>query len=272
MSIVEHYTRPDLERTILDALRAAGRDVDHLTVEDLGAVDEFHIGGRQATAELAAQLGSLEGLHLLDVGCGIGGPSRFIADKYGCHVTGVDLTPEYVRTARNLAKRVGLADRLDYAEESATNLPYPAASFDGAYMIHVGMNVQVKAAVCSSIRRVVRPGGFFAIYDVMRERDGELRYPLPWASEAEDSFVATATEYRDFLTRAGFQVVAERSRRQFAIDFFREMRSRMGTPNPEGRPPLDLRLLMGPDTQVKVANLVAALEAGLVSPTEMIAR
>jgi len=76
-SLARHYTHGSLEPAILEALAAAGKDLDRLAPSDLAPVDEFHIGGRQATADLAAQVGFGSGLHLLDIGCGLGGASRY---------------------------------------------------------------------------------------------------------------------------------------------------------------------------------------------------
>src|SRR5437763_4250401 len=86
-----HYTRQDLGQVILAALKAAGKDIDHLTPNDLAPVDEFHGGQRPATVRLAELVGLTGSERVLDVGSGIGGPSRFLASRYGCQVEGVDL-------------------------------------------------------------------------------------------------------------------------------------------------------------------------------------
>ena len=52
-TVQAHYTRPDLGSLILTALEKAGKDIDHLTPEDLAPIDAFHIRGRKATLELA---------------------------------------------------------------------------------------------------------------------------------------------------------------------------------------------------------------------------
>ena len=268
-SVADHYGRPSLERAILDAATASGKDIDRLVPSDLSPVDEFHVGGRDATIEFARELGTARGSHLLDIGSGIGGPSRFFAQEYGCRVSGIDLTEEYVRVATSLAHRVGLGDMVEYRVASATALPFAPRTFDGAYMLHVGMNVQDKASVFASVRRVLRTGAVFGIYNVMRDRDGELRFPLPWASTAALSFVDTAANYRTLLEEAGFTIVKQRNRRDFAVQFFQQMRARAAESGP---PPLGLQLLMGADSQLKIANMMGNLEAGLVSPTEIIAR
>ena len=270
-SVARHYKHGSLERAILGALAASGKDPDRLAPADLAPVDEFHIGGRQATIDLADQLGVGPDLHLLDVGCGLGGASRYFAHERGCRVTGIDLTEEYVRAAEALARRVGLADRVSYLRGSALDLPFAPGAFDGAYMLHVGMNVEDKARLFAEVRRVLRPGGLFGVYDVMREGgEGDLGFPVPWASSPDTSFVESAAAYRRLLEGAGFAVEKERGRRGFAIEFFRQMRAQAVRGG--GPPPLGLHILMGASAPQKAANMMDNLERGLIAPTEIIAR
>ncbi|WP_428665201.1 class I SAM-dependent methyltransferase [Reyranella sp.] len=272
-SVADHYTHGTLETAILRALEAAGKNPDNLAHGDLAAIDEFHIGGRQATMDLATQIALPSGARVLDVGCGIGGPARFFASEFGWRIEGIDLTDEYVRVAEALSRRVGLGDKASFRQASATALPFADATFDGAYMLHVGMNIADKKAVFAEVRRVLRPGGVFAIYDVMRESDGAFAYPVPWSSEPATNAIAAATTYRDLLGSEGFTIEKERSRRDFAMEFFRQMRQRMAeTAAKGGPPPPGLPILMGPTAPQKVANMIALLERGVISPTEIIAR
>lgn len=266
--VAQHYAHGTLEQSILTALRDAGKDPDHLSLADLAPVDEFHIGGRQATVDFAAQLDIERGLSLLDVGCGLGGASRYFAHEWNCRVTGIDLTEEYVQVAEALAKRTGMAGSVSYRCTSALALPFAPGTFDGAYMLHVGMNIKDKMAVFAEIRRVLKSQGVFGIYDVMQESEGELSFPVPWASSAETSFVESAAAYRRLLDAAGFEVRTERSRREFAIEFFRVMGARAVESG--GLPPLGLQILMGAASPRKVENMIGNLEHGLIAPTEII--
>lgn len=267
--VTRHYARGDLERTILDVLAVLGKSPDRLTPEDLAPVDEFHTGGRQATVALAEMAGFAAGQHLLDIGCGIGGASRFFAHEHGCRVTGIDLTEDYVRTAEALSRRVGLAGQVSYRQASALALPFADATFDGAYMMHVGMNIEDKAALFAGVRRVLKQGGTFALFDVMRAKDGALRYPVPWAASPETSFVARPAEYRRDLDSAGFEIAKERDRSDFAARFFAEAAARAAEAGP---PPLGIHILMKDDAAQKIANYVANLGNGLIAPTELICR
>jgi ubiquinone/menaquinone biosynthesis C-methylase UbiE len=267
-AVAAHYAHGGLAAAIDAALRQSGRDPDRLTPEDLAPIDEFHTGGRQATMDLFAQVAPHAGQHWLDIGSGLGGPARYLAVAYGCRVTGIDLTAEYVAVAEDLARRVGLVDRVDFRQGSALDLPFTDASFDGAALLHVGMNLPDKMALCAGVHRVLVPGATFAIYDMMRVAEGDIAYPVPWAAVPETSFVATPDEYRAALQAAGFRIVAERRRTDFALDFFRTLQARLAG---QARPPLGLHILMGENAPQKVANLLGNIERGVLAPTEIIA-
>lgn len=268
-SVVQHYTHGALEDTILNGLKALGRAPDEVRLEDLYAIDEFHMGGHQATVDLAAQLDVQTASSVLDVGCGLGGAARFLASRYGCRVVGVDITPEYVTVARALTRLVGLADRVDFQVASGLGLSHGAASFDLATLIHVGMNVPDKRALFAEVHRVLKPGGTFAVYDVMRIGAEELDYPVAWAATPATSFAEEPEAYRRALEETGFAVERERSRGDFALGFFRRMKARLAESGP---PPLGLHILMGADAPVKVANMISNLENGRLTPIEMICR
>ena len=147
-------------------------------------------------------------------------------------------------------------------------MPFVDRSFDGAYMVHVGMNIEDKARLCSEAGRVLRPGAAFAIYDVMRIGDGDLTYPVPWATTVAPSAVAAPGQYRNALRAAGFAVMGERNRRDFALTFFDQLRAKtaaMGGPPP-------LHILMGRDTRAKVLNMIENISSGKIAPVELIAR
>ncbi|MBN8996507.1 MAG: methyltransferase domain-containing protein [Rhizobiales bacterium] len=267
--VAAHYGRSGSEKPLLDALRAAGKDVDRLTTADLAPVDEFHLGWRAATVGFGKALAFPSGAHVLDIGSGIGGPARYLAETFGVTVTGIDLTPEYVALADALTRRVGLADRVAFREANALALPFDDASFDGAYTIHVAMNIADKAKLIAETRRVLKPGATFGIYDVMRVAVGDLPYPLPWALTGETSFVEPSAAYRQWLGAAGFTIVSERDRSAEVKEIVRANRERLER---EGSSALGPHTLMGPGWAERSANAGKALQQGLIAPVEIIAR
>jgi SAM-dependent methyltransferase len=267
--VTGHYSRGDLLRAILDGLAATGADQTELNPDDLAPVDEFHIGGRQATVELADQLDLRPGLRVLDVGCGMGGASRYLARWFGVRVAGVDLTPEFVEVARELTARCGLDGLVEVQQASGTDLPFPAGTFDAACLLHVGMNIEDKATLFAEIRRVLVPGGRFGLYEVMRTGDGEVGYPVPWATVAATSFLLDPAGYRRLLGKAGLDVLGERNRRQFALDFSARLRARI---TQSGPPSLGLHTVFGTDHVAKAANVLDGLRRGVIAPVEMVCR
>jgi len=270
-AIAGHYAHGALIETIRGGLAALGKEPEAATMADLAAIDEFHVGGRPATEAFLDHLlpmGSAS--RVLDIGCDLGGAARYAASRFGCRVTGIDLTREYVETARELGKWVGLGGRIDFRVGDATDMAFEDDEFDTAYMLHVGMNVPDKAALFAEIARVLKRRGILGIYDAMRVGEGDIAYPVPWASNRETSFIARPEEYRAALEAAGFSVIAETDRRETGIAHYRKLYVRIT----EGAalPPLGTHILMGEDAIAKMAYMQANLLAGRVAPIEMIAR
>lgn len=266
--VSRHYTRTDLEETLNAALRRSGKDPERLTSIDLAAVDEFHLGWRDQTVAFAQVAGFSPGMTVLDVGSGLGGPARYFAEACGCDVTGIDLTPSFVETATALTRRLGLSDRVRFNTGSALAMPVGDAAFEAATLIHVGMNIPDKAALFAEVRRTLKPGGRFALYEVMRMAEGSLPYPMPWADTEATSFVETPATYRTLLEDAGFAIVHERDRSAFVLEAAQAMRARMEA---EGPPELGLHLLIGADAGERVGRLVQFLRQGVLAPVEIVA-
>lgn len=265
--IAAHYTRSALADAIREGLeKLEGRGGP--LADKLSAVDEFHLGGRPATEALADALALEQGARVLDIGCGIGGTARWIAAGRGVMVEGIDLTPAFVDLGKVLTRDLGLEAQVRLRVANALALPFAEGHFDAAVMLHVGMNIADKAALFAGVARVLKPGGRFAVYDVMRTGLGDIRFPLPWAGGPEVSFVATPEAYRRMLEGAGFAVDAEESRRDLALSLFRKMGERIAV---DGPPPLGLHLVMGEDAAAKVGNVVAGLEAGIFAPVQILA-
>lgn len=267
-TVSDHYLHGDLLHSIEAALPKLGKTLESITVEDLGPVDEFHIGGRMATDRLLSQLNFSESDRILDVGCGLGGASRYIASKHDNSVTGIDLAKEYIDTGNVLCTWVGLDNKVSLHQGSALDMPFEDESFEGGLMLHVGMNIEDKVKLFAEIYRVLKPGALFGVYDIMQIKKGELSYPVPWATESSTSKLASPDQYKDAITNAGFTISLEENRRDFALEFFKQMKAK--TEAMGGPPPLGLHTLMKESTPIKLKNMVDNIAADLIAPVEII--
>ncbi len=265
--VAAHYTTQDLLDRIDAALKEQG--VEIATIDDLKPIDEFHTGGIEATEALLMQLDITAETKVLDIGCGLGGTARHIVHRYGAHVTGIDLTPLFVEVGQALNTRVHLDEAIDLHVASATALPMDDASVDLVTMFHVGMNITDKPTLFAEVARVLKPGGRFALFDVMRDGDpGDLEFPLPWSEIAETSFVEAPAAYLDAAAAAGLDLHMQRDRKDFTLSYFDHVFAtieKMGGP-----PPLGIHLLMRETAGQKLSNYVANVKSGRTAPVEMI--
>ena len=266
--VARHYTQSELTSTVLAALREAGTDTEALVTGDLSGVDEFHSGWRPLTEALARELAPPPRTRLLDVGAGIGGPARHFAEAYGCEVIGIDLTPAFVELATELTQRTRLADRVRFVAGSALAMPFPDDAFDLATMFHVGMNIADKPTLFAEVARVLRPGGRFVVYDLMRIGDAPLPWPMPWADDAATSFVETPARYRELLETPGFRVEVERDWSDLVLEAAARMRERLAA---EGIPVVGLHLLMGPDGMNRLRKAGECVRDRVLAPVQLTA-
>jgi len=215
------YATANLGERIVAALKDAGIPPEKWTPEILGPADQIHGGGLQQTQVHAALVSITSDMHLLDIGCGIGGPARYFATEFGCRVTGIDLTDEYIDAASLLTQKIGLSDRVAFDCGDATALPYDDASFDMAWALNVTMNIEDRAGFYAGVHRVLKPGGRFCISEIGQGPGGEPYYPLTWAADPAYSFLLPPEDMRTLLESSEFRVVEwidETARRKASTD------------------------------------------------------
>ena len=268
--VAQHYASAGIAERLLAALRAArGADIA-LTPDALAPLNHFHGRGVAATQELVAALTPHPGERLLDIGSGIGGPARWIAAKFGVHVTGVDLTAAFCEAAEALNRATGLADCVRILNGSALALPVPDGAFDRAYSQNVVMNIADKPLFYREACRALRPGGVFALANVCAGPAGPPHYPLMWAATAETSFLTPPEQSRAEMQAAGFEVVQFRDTTHDNLAVSTRYSQQLSGDRP---PPLGMHVLMGADYVREVqANSARSTAEGRLSQIEVLLR
>lgn len=245
MAIVEEAISEALERGM--ALEPAS----------FAPLDQFHIRGRLATEELIELSGFGPGMTVLDVGCGVGGPARLLASVAGCHVVGLDLTEEYISAARRLTEAMGLEDKVEFHVGSALAMPFQDGEFQGAWMQHVNMNIRDKSGLFREIARVLSPGGKFVFHEILAG-DGGPEFPVPWASQAEESNLVGEPEFRAALEGAGLHVRECRDHTVVSREWLRESMAKAAGQAPSK---IGVGALLGPGFPEMGRNVLAALDS-----------
>ena len=268
--IAKHYSRGNLLERLRAAMSADDADPDHPTIATLAPYDHFHGRGLEATEEAANALSVSRTDSILDVGSGIGGPARYFAHRFGCHVTGIDLTGEFCEAARMLTRALGLEDRVRFEQGDALMMPFADASFDGAYSMNVAMNIADKDRFYGEIRRALKPGAWFVLSELARGPGPAPAYPTPWAESETASFLATPAETRQRLEAHGFRILASRETTREALAF--GARSRAMVERGEKPPHRAVQLIHGDVAPAMAANVRDGMVNGGLIPTEILCK
>ena len=257
-SVENHYLVNNLYDNILEKLKSIGVGVNKVKRTDLSRVDEFHVRGLEVSKELAQNIIS-NNLKVLDVGCGLGGPARMLADEKNCMVTGLDLSQEFIDTAKALSKLVNLDSKTTFLKGDALDLPFEDNSFDVVWTQHVQMNILEKKKFYSEIFRVLKTGGKFLYYDIFKSSDNDINYPMPWASREDLSHLINITELEIIFNSLGFNSFSKKNQTNAGLNSIKQMLSNI---KEFGPPKMGLNVLMGKDTKEKILNAFNHFDRG----------
>ncbi|MEN8186013.1 MAG: class I SAM-dependent methyltransferase [Bacteroidota bacterium] len=252
----DQYNQPKLFEKIIKRLVELEVDINNVSISDIAGVNEYHVRGAEVSNELAQEI-YLNKAKVLDVGCGLGGLCRMLANDHNCEVTGIDLSHEYIRTAKNLSELIGLSDKTEFIQGDALDLPFEKDSFDIVWTQHVQMNIKEKTKFYSEIRRVLKDEGALVYYDIFKKNRKDIDYPVPWADNASVNFLETFSAVDDRLNNLGFakiQTTDQTSKaKHFLIGLFEKIKI-------NGPPKLGLNVLMGESTEEKLSNILKCIE------------
>lgn len=254
--IEQQYHHTGLFEFILERLKEQGVDINNVSRQDIAPVDEFHLRGAEASKELVEEF-ELKNSHVLDVGCGIGGPCRMFAEEFNCDATGVDISAEFVKTARQLSLLTGLNDKTTFLQADACNLPIDDHAFDVVWTQHVQMNIKDKTTFCQEIHRVLKPGGMLMYYDIFSQNGHDVNYPVPWADDPSISFLSTTGALHEILGDLKMEKVKIIDHTAKAIDFLNGVFEKIQA---KGPPKMGLNALLGGATREKLTNVYQGLQ------------
>lgn len=268
-AIADHWGKGDVYGLIVSALSKMSKPLEGLTVEDLAPVDHFHARGFPATVELADRLPIKAGQRVLDIGCGLGGPARYIAKRFQCHVSGLDITEPFVEAAKRLTTVLRMEQAVSIEHGDGQRLPYPDSHFDGAYTQHVTMNVADRPGFFGEAFRVLRPGAFFALTEHGLGPTGDPHHPVPWSADGTGAYLVPPSESRAILERTGFEdVVVEDTGAKYVAAY----KAVIEKAEKGDLPPLGIHLLMGETALQKTRNAARNIEEGRTHPIQVICR
>jgi SAM-dependent methyltransferase len=267
--IADHWASSDVYASIVSALRKMSKPLDALTMEDLAPVDHYHARGFPATVELADRLPLQANQHIVDIGCGLGGPARYIAKRFQCKVSGVDITEPFVEAANKLTTLLKMENQVKIELGDGQRLPYADASFDGGYTQHVTMSVADRPRFFEEAYRVLKPGAFFALTEHGLGPKGDPYYPLPWSEDGSGAYLVTPSETRRFLEAAGFEdVVIENTGDKYVAAYIVALeKAEKGI-----LPPLGIHILMGKSALQKTRNSARNIEECRTHPIQIFCR
>jgi SAM-dependent methyltransferase len=268
-SISDHWGMGDVYGRIVKAMREVGLSPETVTVEQLAPVDHFHARGFLATKDLADALPISPGDHLVDIGCGIGGPARYLSDRFGCSVTGLDITGPFVDAANKLTELVGLTGRVVVELGDGQHLPYADRVFDGGYTQHVTMNIADRPGFFAEAFRVLKPGAFFALTEHGLGAQGDPFYPLPWSDDGSGAFLTAPTETIRLLESAGFVDIQVTDTGAKYLEGYKRAISlaEKGEASPFG-----VHILLGATALDKVRNAARNIEENRTHPIQVVCR
>ncbi len=271
-TVQEHYEQSDSGSALVEGIRQTLAEIPAgpVSATRFAAFDHFHVRGLQASAELADLADIHEGMTVLDAGSGLGGPARYLAERFGCKVMGIDLTTSFVTAARMLTERAGLGQRVEFQVGNLLELPFPDASFDLIWTQHVVMNIQDRDTLYSELHRVLKSAGRLVFYDIFAGDGAEEPYfPVPWAAIRENSHLLTHAETVTCMEQAGFAVPVWNDVTAAAMGWFREQMEQRQQAPPVGPSGVSTQaalvaILGGPQFPGMLQNLARSAREGKV--------
>ena len=231
--------------------------------EDFSGIDQLHLGGVPATLELLRLLHNQDkdgsDLNGLDIGCGLGGTSRLLADMRSCKMVGLDLNPQYIEAASLLNQNIQPQPKCQFVVGNSLNLPFPRHTFNFVVSQHASMNIEQKETLLKGLYSVLKPQGTLLIHEIMlqpKAAESDVIYPTPWAHNKSQSHLCHWPTFNDLSLSMGFKIDYFEDNTEAALAWIRQTRGQ------KLKPPFTPSLALGPNAAVMSSNILDNIEAG----------
>lgn len=240
---------------------------DHMATDwqlgDFAGVDQLHLGGISATKALAQWLPT-NAKRGLDMGCGLGGTSRYLALNHNCSMTGLDLNSDYIKGAQLINESLSTKLECGFIVGNSLTLPFAAGSFDFVVSQHATMNIAEKTKLLAGVHKVIKTGGCFLLHEVMLQAgcdEALVRYPTPWADALDNSHLNHWQTFANIANAAGFRIAEFEDDTASSLAWINKARNKKTHSN-KPKPPFTPQLALGPAAGEMSANVLENLQQG----------
>ena len=207
---------------IIKSLDNTGKDLNSLIQDDLSEFDQDHYDGSHAVDLLIEKLKLNSSDSIADLCCGLGGTSRYIADKCGSKVIGFDVTEDRIIGAEKLTELVGLQKNVEFVSTDVLSLPIADNSFDVAIGQEAFLHISDKHSLFNECSRVLKQGGRLGFTDVMAVDKVQYSENIDFFESWSISNLLNKCKYKRTVEDAGFKIISVDDLSSFWADILKQ--------------------------------------------------
>ncbi|MDO6562213.1 methyltransferase domain-containing protein [Amphritea sp. 1_MG-2023] len=269
MDIDQHYSHHADEAFLLQQLRQ--RYPDGPSSYQLAPLDQLHIGGIKASEKLLQQLQHDQPHRILEIGSGVGGLMRMLNAKTQIEVVGIDITHRFNRLNQAISALTSPPTSPQLITCDARQLPFADNHFDCIIFQHSLLNIPHTDVCLQECRRILSRHGSLLLHEVLQgPNPHSMRYPVPWASNAQQSHLLTFEAISALLQQHHFKLEQAENWSSEALQW----RHRQQQKETSVKPPSTLSPanILGQSFSQMGANVITNLNTGAVEVWQLSCR